>query len=199
MASQAALDAKLENERQLVDEAKRGNPDAMRPIFEQFAAPLYSTVILPRLGDPTTAEDVLRDTFIAAIEKIDRFRWQGRSIYAWLRQIAINKVYDVHRKTKRTRRLVDAVAKESASQTKPEDLADAQLIAEQERQSNEHRIADTLERLSSRYRTAIQLRLIDELPREECASELGITVGNFDVVLHRAVRSFRKHFGDRDD
>jgi RNA polymerase sigma-70 factor (ECF subfamily) len=49
--------------------------------------------------------------------------------------------------------------------------------------------------LSERYRNAIQLRLIDELPREECARRMNVTTGTFDVVLFRAVRAFRKHFG----
>ncbi|MBT8492423.1 MAG: RNA polymerase sigma factor [Deltaproteobacteria bacterium] len=199
MVSEAALDPELENERQLVEEAKAGNPKAMRPIFERYADPLYGTIILPRLGDPTTAEDVLRDTFITAIEKIHKFKWTGRSIYAWLRQIAINKVYDVHRKSKRARRLANAVANETATHTDVADGADAKLIAAEERGINRQRIADTLAQLTDRYRLAIELRLIKELSREECAEELGITVGNFDVVLHRAVRSFRKHFGDRDN
>ena len=104
MPSDTALAQSLEDERRLVQEAQRGNLDAMRPIFEKYAAPLYSSVILPRLGDPTTGEDVLRDTFHTAIEKLDTFRWTGRSIYAWLRQIAINKVYDVHRRSRRAGR-----------------------------------------------------------------------------------------------
>jgi len=199
VASEPALDPDLESERLLVEEAKRGNPDAMRPIFEQYADPLYSTVILPRLGDPSSAEDVLRDTFITAIEKIDKFQWTGRSIYAWLRQIAINKVYDTHRKSQRSRRLANAVAQETPSATSPSDGADARLIAAQERELNRARIASTLAALSDRYRIAIELRLIDELSREECAERLAITVGTFDVLLHRAIRSFRKHFGDRDD
>ncbi len=61
--------------------------------------PLYGTVILPRLGDAASAEEVLRDTLATAVEKINRFTWQGNSIYPWLRQIAINKVYDVHRQS----------------------------------------------------------------------------------------------------
>jgi RNA polymerase sigma-70 factor (ECF subfamily) len=51
--------------------------------------------------------------------------------------------------------------------------------------------------LQERYRTAIELRLVQELPREECARRLGVTIGTFDVLLFRAVRAFRKHFGDR--
>jgi RNA polymerase sigma-70 factor (ECF subfamily) len=198
VVSQAAVEQALEAERELIEEAQRGNPDAMRPIFENYAQPLFSTVILPRTGDQATAEDILRDTFVTAIEKIHKFKWTGRSIYAWLRQIAVNKVYDLHRKSKRTKRLNKVFAQETPAETSPEDGADAQLIAAQERQANRHRIDETLNKLSDRYRTAIEFRLVQELPREECATVLGVTVGTFDVVLHRAVRAFRKHFGERD-
>ena len=126
-------------------------------------------MILPRLGDAATAEDVLRDTLATAVEKIDRFTWQGKSIYPWLRQIAINKVYDLHRHAKRSRRLADAMAQELPSESAPEIHPDAQLIAAQEQRRNRARIDQTLAALNDRYRTAIELRLIEELPREECA------------------------------
>ncbi|HUH04105.1 MAG TPA: RNA polymerase sigma factor [Kofleriaceae bacterium] len=170
----------------------------MKPIFERYASPLYSTVILPRLGNRAAAEDVLRDTMAAAMEKIDQFRWQGRSIYSWLRMIAVNKAYDVHRRTKRGQKLVDAMAVELPSETLPDERADAKLIADQERALNRERISATLDKITPRYREAIQLRLVEELPRSECATRLEVTVGTFDVLLFRAVRSFRKHFGERD-
>ena len=97
MASEPATAVELEEEQRLVEEAQAGNLDSMRPILERYAQPLYGTVILPRLGDVASAEDVLRDTLATAVEKIAKFTWQGKSIYPWLRQIAINKVYDVHR------------------------------------------------------------------------------------------------------
>lgn len=193
--SDAAVAEKLEEERRLVAEAQAGNLDAMRPILESYAAPLYATVILPRLGDAATAEDVLRDTFTTAIEKIEQFRWTGKSIYVWLRQIAVNKVYDVHRRSKRSVQLADAMAKEMPQATQPEAAADAMLIAAEEQVQNRERIGHAMRALSERYRTAIQLRLIDELPREECARRMNVTTGTFDVVLFRAVRAFRKHFG----
>lgn len=198
MASEAATIAQLEEEQRLVEEAQRGNLDAMRLILERFASPLYATVILPRLGNSATAEDVLRDTMTTAVEKLDTFRWQGKSIYTWLRQIAVNKVHDVHRQAKRSQRLMEAMRVELPAETGAESRADAQLIAEQERRHNRRRIEESLALLPERYRAAIQLRLIDELSREECAQRLDITVGNFDVVLFRAVRAFRKRFGERD-
>src|SRR5215471_11395294 len=119
----------------------------MRPLLERYASPLYGTVILPRLGDAASAEEVLRDTLATAVEKIRRFTWQGKSVYPWLRQIAINKVYDVHRQSRRSRRLADAMAHEIAAETDPESQADAQLIADQERRAHRERIDQTLARL----------------------------------------------------
>jgi RNA polymerase sigma-70 factor (ECF subfamily) len=187
----------LEEEQRLVEEAQRGNLDAMRPILERYASPLYGTVILPRLGDTSSAEEVLRDTLATAVEKIGRFTWQGKSIYPWLRQIAINKVYDIHRQSKRSRRLADAMIHEIPVQSDPDSHADAQLIADQEQRAHRDRIDDTMGQLQDRYRTAIELRLVQELPREECAKRLGVTIGTFDVLLFRAVRAFRKQFGER--
>ena len=199
MASEPAttVELELEQEQRLVEEAQQGNLDAMRPILERYAGPLYGTVILPRLGDAASAEEVLRDTLATAVEKIRRFTWQGKSIYPWLRQIAINKVYDVHRQSKRSRRLADAMVHEIDVETDPASHADAQLIADQERRAHRERIDETMQRLQDRYRAAIELRLIQELSREDCARRLGVTIGTFDVLLFRAVRAFRKHFGER--
>ncbi|HEY3806363.1 MAG TPA: RNA polymerase sigma factor [Kofleriaceae bacterium] len=198
MAADPADAVELEEEQRLVEAAQAGNLDAMRPLLDRYAQPLYGTVILPRLGDTASAEEVLRDTLATAVEKIGRFTWRGKSIYPWLRQIAINKVYDVHRQSKRSRRLADAMAQEVPSETEPETHADAQLIADQERRSNRERIDETLDQLAERYRRAIELRLIQELPREVCARRLNVTIGTFDVLLFRAVRAFRKQFGDDD-
>jgi RNA polymerase sigma-70 factor (ECF subfamily) len=187
----------LEQEQRLVDEAQQGNLDAMRPVLERYASPLYGTVILPRLGDAVSAEEVLRDTLATAVEKIRGFVWQGKSIYPWLRQIAINKVYDIHRQSKRSRRLADAMVHEVEIESDPTSHADAQLIALQERRAHRDRIEQTMVQLQDRYRAAIELRLIQELSREDCARRLGVTIGTFDVLLFRAVRAFRKHFGER--
>src|SRR6478752_7462883 len=199
VASEPATQVELEEEQRQVEEAQAGNLDAMRPILERYAQPLYGTVILPRLGDTVSAEDVLRDTLATAVEKIKRFTWQGKSIYPWLRQIAINKVYDVHRQSKRSRKLADAMVHELPVESDPTTHADVQLMADEERRTHRDRIDDTMGQLQERYRQAIELRLVQELSREECAKRLGVTIGTFDVLLFRAVRAFRKHFGEKTD
>ena len=196
MISEQAEAQLLEEERRLIERAQAGDRDAIRPLFERFAEPLYSGVILPRLGDAATAEDVLKDTFLTAIEKIGQFRWQGRTVYVWLRQIATNKVIDVHRRTARAGRLAHALAEELETTTVPTTSADVALISAEESRINRGRIATAMEALSPRYREAIRLRLIEEQPREACAAAMKVSLGNFDVLLFRAVRAFRKSFGN---
>ena len=89
------------------------------------------------------------------------------------------------------------MAHEVAVETDPDSHADAMLIADQERRAHRERIEVAMELLAERYRLAIELRLIQELSREECAKRLNVTIGTFDVLLFRAVRAFRKQFGER--
>ena len=39
---------------------------------------------------------------------------------------------------------------------------------------------------------ALRLRLLEDQEREACAEKMGVTLGNFDVILHRACAAFRK-------
>jgi len=183
----------LEEEQRLVAEAQAGDMNALRPVLARHAGSLYG-VILPRVDSPAAAEDVLRDTFVTAITKISTFRWEGRGIYGWLRQIATNKAHDLHRRAQRTARVLARLAREPDEAPPP--AADDVLIAEEERREAAARIAAVMEKLPARYREALRLRLVDERPREECARTLGVTVATFDVLFFRAVRSFRKHDGE---
>jgi RNA polymerase sigma-70 factor (ECF subfamily) len=180
----------LEDERRLIAEAQAGDMTALRPVFARYADPLYGAVILPLVRSPAAAEDVLRDTFVTALEKIRAFRWEGKGIYAWLRQSATHKAYDLHRRAQRTARVLTRFAEEPSHGGAQ--AADEALIAEEDRRRAAARIAAAMEKLVPRYQTALRLRLIEERSREECARELGVTVPTFDVLLFRAVRSFRK-------
>jgi RNA polymerase sigma-70 factor (ECF subfamily) len=52
----------------------------------------------------------------------------------------------------------------------------------------------SLSRLNQRYAQALRMRLLEERSREECADALGVKVGNFDVIFHRATKAFRKGY-----
>jgi DNA-directed RNA polymerase specialized sigma24 family protein len=90
------------------------------------------------------------------------------------------------------------MAHEVATESDPESHADAQLMLEQERAAHREKIQACMGLIAERYRLAIELRLVQELTREDCAKRLDVTIGTFDVLLFRAVRAFRKHFGEDD-
>ncbi len=186
----------LDKERLLLERAQAGDRGALRELLERHAGSLYAQVILPRAGDATVAEDVLRATMMTAIEKLPGIKWQGRSVYHWLRRVAVNKVIDHHRRGQRSRRLADALAKEPAAAVLPSASPGAEeaLIAEEERRINLRRAKAALEQINPRYQRAIRLRLLEELPREACADRLEVSVGTFDVVLFRALAALRKAF-----
>ncbi len=179
----------LEEEKQVVQRLQEGDRSAAGVLFQWFADGLYRRAILPRLPVPELAEDVLKDTFRIALERIETFTQHDRSIFFWLRRIAINRAIDVHRARKRDRKPLDhqQTTIERTMSTPPPPPDRAPEVAET-RAAVQH----ALEQLNPRYADALRMRLLEDRDREECAELLGVTVGNFDVILHRAAKAFRK-------
>jgi RNA polymerase sigma-70 factor (ECF subfamily) len=199
--TQVVASLSLAREKQLLDRARKGDRDALRELLATYADVLYSRVILPRVGDVAVAEDILKATMVTAIEKLERFRWEGRSIYFWMRQISANKVIDHHRRNQRGARLEKALKREGELlAVSPTAIPSPEkAVLEKEEQSlNRERISNALAKINARYRHVIELRLIKELPREQCAKQLDVSLGTFDVIFYRAVRAFRREFGERD-
>lgn len=183
-------------ERALVESAQRGDGAALRTLLERFSRPLYSAVILPRVGNAADADEVLRDTLSRAVERLDSFRWTGAGFFPWLRQIAVNLIIDRARSRQRKTRFEGALEAHSNTVAPMHHAgADEALIEKQEREVARTQLERALATLNERYRKAVELRVLEERTREECAEALGVTVGNFDVILHRALAALRKAYG----
>ena len=188
MSANATTDlVPLDEERKVVARLQAGDRSAFATLYGWYGDRLFRQVIWPRLPNREAAEDCLRDTFRTALEKISSFTLTDRSIFFWLRRIALNKAMDAHRLRQRDQRLADSVKAESELTTNEPDPTHA-MGREQLR-----RMIDTsLTLLNERYATALRLRLLEDKSREECAELLDVTLGTFDVLLHRAVKAFRK-------
>lgn len=183
-------------ERALVEAAQRGDGASVRALLERFARPLYSAVILPRVGNAADADEVLRDTLSRAVERLESFRWTGAGFYPWLRQIAINLVIDRARARQRRTKFEQSLETHANTVAPMHHAgADEALIERQERDVARGQLERALSTLNERYRRAVELRVLEERSREECAEAMGVTVGNFDVILHRALAALRKAYG----
>lgn len=86
------------SEAHLVKQAKAGDFDAFMQLVSEQKAKLYN-LALKMTGNETDAEDVVQDTLVKAIDKIETFR--GESAFGtWLYAIALNEARAVLAKRK---------------------------------------------------------------------------------------------------
>jgi RNA polymerase sigma factor (sigma-70 family) len=183
--------AELEAERLLCDRARSGDRAALGSILEKHGPRLYQSVLLPRLGQRALAEEALSLTYLKVVERFGQFAWQNVGIYPWLRVVAMRVALDQLRSRKRER-LFDAEDLEREVDQAEREARDAAALEAHDLAVARTRVVELLDRIHPRYAQAIRLRVLEERPRNEAAAELGVAVGTFDVVLHRAMAALRK-------
>jgi RNA polymerase sigma factor (sigma-70 family) len=185
----------LEEERRYLRDLRRGDRAAFTRLYGAFARPLYARVLLPRLGEPQAAEDVLAETFRTMLEKLDQYDDRGGSIWSWLATIAANKARDLERERARRGKALRGFAALSAPLFEgqaPGPADDAQAAVDGARL--QAAVAGVMDEINPRYRRALTLRFIEDRPRVECAALLEVKVATFDVLLLRALRAFRERW-----
>lgn len=183
----------------VVRRAQKGDREAFAELYRTYARRLYSHVLLPKLGQKSAAEDALAETFRTGLERISGFEPRTTSVYFWFARIAVNKALDMHRARGVTgRALVNVQSMLGPIQDAP--LApDEALLERHAWESNRSRARLCLDALNNRYRRAIELRFYEALPRERCAELMEVKLGTFDVLLLRALRSFRKQWDSAEE
>ena len=126
-----------------------------------------------RVGDAGSAEDLLQETFAAALRHVDRLR-SASSPRAYLFGMARNLAATACRKNRRQ----SIVA----------------LVPEPEQDSHDPRLEllrEAIARLKPEFQEALELRLRHELSYEEIAEAIEVPIGTVRSRLHHAVRQLR--------
>ena len=121
------------------------------------------------------AEDLLHETFVAALRRLDRLK-AATSPRAWLFAIARNLSLTVYRR----RRPTTAIEADLPATAEPR--ADPRLDD----------MRQAIAELPEQQRQALELRLREELSYEEIAAVLDIPLGTVRSRLHHAVRRLRQ-------
>ncbi len=169
---------------------RAGERAAFAELYRAFGRRLHA-VVLPLVGNPAAAEDALAATFVSAIERIDQYEDRGQSIYFWLAAIARSKAMDLHRQAARGGRAVARYESLLAPLLDGGPGPEARLRGDLDAGRLAEAVGRVLGEIPPRQRRAIELRILEERPRPECAEALGVTIGAFDVLLLRGLRSFR--------
>ena len=149
---------------------------------------------LARLRDADSAEEVVQETFLAALRARDQYAGRGEE-GAWLLGICKRKIVDLVRR----RNWLDAPSGSESSDDISEGFFDpkgnwrfdprfmkGRPEAALEREEFWQAVRGCLKGLPRRQADVFTLREIEETASDEICKELGITASNLWVLLHRA-------------
>ena len=108
---------------------------------------------------------------------LDQFQDKGVSIWFWIQRIAKNKALDTHRARGRSgKALASYEGLLAPLRQNPEEPGSA-LEMRQEDERLRHRVQDILGKLNPRYRRVLELRFLEDHPRQECAEAMDVKLG----------------------
>jgi RNA polymerase sigma-70 factor (ECF subfamily) len=157
-----------------------------------------------QVRDALVAEDLVQETFLAAIKARDRFF--GRSSdRTWLVGILRHKIYDHLRRVCRERPVHTDQAIEHTNKEAWDDslLWAHEVAAECMEPSRRMELAElrdalgvALGKLPTRIAQVFQLYEVEERPNREVCARLNISENNLWVMLHRARKQLQQELGD---
>jgi RNA polymerase sigma-70 factor, ECF subfamily len=168
--------------------APRSDLDArFTRLYERYSEPLWHH-LYRLVGEPQLARDLTQEAFCKAWQALPRFRPEYEQ--GWLYRIATNVAIDHtrHARLVAMERLESAAAARAARPpVAPDDPEREAVGAEVGRQ-----VRAVLARLDPRHALALALYYLRDLPYAECARRLGLAVGTFKTLLHRARAQFAR-------
>ena len=172
-----------ETDKDLVEGCQRGEPEALRALFERHKDKVYS-IAVRYSGDRTVAMDIAQDTFLKLLSSIQQFRGDA-SFESWLYRLVVNCCLDYHRKRRRLRPLLDEVLDLFRA---PDESALHDLLREEQAD----RVQQLVAQLPEEQRMVVVLRYTEDLSYEEIADLLGCRRGTVASRLNRAHKALER-------
>lgn len=166
-----------------VEKCQQGQLEYFSGVYEYFAQKIYSFLFHKTLNH-SLSEDLTSDTFMKALDNIEKFQPQKGPFQAWLFTIARNTLIDYYRSHKETQSIEDAwdvPIKESITHD-----TEVSLLKEE--------LHDKMVHLNSQQREILTLRFWQDLSFREIAALLGKTEGSVKVAAGRALKILKRHF-----
>ena len=169
----------------LIDRATAGDREAFGELYERYISRVYKHVFY-MVNDVDVAQDLTEQTFLRALEAIQRYEKRGIPLLAWLLRIARNLSLN----NQRVQRNNSSMRKnsEDAVAASPESCCEAKLNGEEVRRA--------VGALEGDQRQVIVLRFMDGLSYADVARVLGKSVGAVRVAQYRALRALRRRLED---
>ncbi|MGH7200399.1 MAG: sigma-70 family RNA polymerase sigma factor [Planctomycetaceae bacterium] len=198
-----------EKTQQLLSGARQGDAAAVGDLMDRHRAALRRMVNLRldrRLAGRVDASDVVQDVLLEAHRRLEEYLREPRMpFHLWLRQLAKDRIIDMHRRHRAAqRRSVErerplaAAAPDQSSLDLAARLIDPELTpaAENIRKELAARFETALAQLDEDDREIILMRHYEHLGNNEAAQALGLTPAAAGMRHLRALRRLRAILGE---
>src|ERR1051326_988904 len=169
--------------RALVDQAQRGERDALEELYLIHFDRIYSYLHVS-VGNRHDAEDLTTQTFLKMLEKIGSFKWQSAPFSAWLFRIPHNLAMD-HFRARRRWQPEEEVPEPPGEEEPSAELEAMQTIGRES-------MLKLIERLSPEQQQVLTLKFVFNFPNADVATILNKTEGAIKSLQHRALASLQK-------
>jgi RNA polymerase sigma factor (sigma-70 family) len=165
------------------------SPDDVAGLYRDHAGELLG-FLARRVLVPDVALDLMAETFARAYRDRRRFRGDGPDdALAWVYGIARHVLASYHRRGAVERRAVHALGVERRALTdgeydRIEELAELSSLSA--------RVERELDALGADQRDAVRLRVVEQLPYQDVARQLGISQQTARARVSRALRALRQ-------
>ncbi len=178
-------------EAKLVEKLRSGDSTAMEEFYNLYRSRLYTLISEQVDRDQAVAEDLVQETFLAALDSLDKFRGDSQ-LYTWLRSIALHKINDFYRRQAREPKAensspdFDAMKQlEQTGDDKPAPLTVMEF--EEIRQSVRQALGD----LPHDYQKVLVMKYLEEMPVLEISQVMGRSPKSVEGLLARARKAMR--------
>ncbi|MFQ3578934.1 MAG: RNA polymerase sigma factor [Bacteroidales bacterium] len=165
-------------------------------IYKNYCKALYNYA-LKKVKTPEIAQDLVHDTFMSAMNKLETFRGES-SIKSWLIAILNRKIYDLYRKKSTNNEI--AFSYVSVANNTKEHCGFCERLTlfhdhNFETFDNSYTgkaIQKALDKLPVLWKKAFIMREIEELETEDICKELQISKNNLWVMIFRSKKILQK-------
>jgi len=174
---------------EFIEGCKRGDQKAQFKIYKLYYKAMYNTS-LRIVGDPTDAEDIMQEAFLAAFEKIDTYS-ETVAFGAWLKKIVVNKSLDYLNKKK-------VLFEDIESHFDISDNSTNDSICEEETATRVDMVKEGIKKLPEGYRIILSLYLLEGYDHDEIAEIMKISSNTSRSQLSRAKQKLISQLRGKD-
>lgn len=173
----------IRQEEVIVAKAKK-NPKAFGPLYEKYFDRIFN-YLYRQTDDEELAGDLCSQTFVNALNSLNRYEFRGVPFSAWLYRIASNEINKHYRKFKGKKifSIEEMRIKELVEQS--DEVWDEEMV---------NKLIEFMKDLPADYLQVLQLRFYEDRDFKEIAYILDITESGAKMRTYRALDKLRKNF-----